>query len=114
MDWYHIWCDIKEGVDDVAFCRSVDAYLGHLRAAGLVETHRITRRKLGLAPDWAREFHILIGTNDLAQLDRAFKAAARRSGEVEALHKAVYSAVENLAFGLYRDFPDPERGGGAV
>lgn len=109
MDWYHIWCDLKEGVDDLAFAGAVDAYLGHLKATGLIEEHRLARRKLGLAPEWSREFHIMIGTRDLTQLDAAFRHAARRSGEVEALHSAVYGAVRNARFALYRDFPDPER-----
>jgi hypothetical protein len=112
MDWYHVWCDLKSGVDDLAFARAVDAYMGHLKTQGVIEEHRMTRRKLGLAPDWSREFHIMIGTRDLAQLDAAFNKAATRSGEVEALHRAVYSCVCNLWFALYRDFPDPVRGAG--
>ena len=69
------------------------------------------RRKLGLAHDAATEFHIMIGTRDLAQLDDAFNLVSRREGETEKLHKAVYSAVINLKFGLYRDFPDLARKG---
>ncbi len=69
------------------------------------------RRKLGLAHDEATEFHIMIGTRDLAQLDDAFNLVSRREGEIECLHKAVYSAVTNLKFGLYRDFPDMGRKG---
>jgi hypothetical protein len=52
------------------------------------------------------EFHIMIETKDLAQLDNAFRAAATRSGEVEKLHAGVYSRVTNARFGLARDFPD--------
>ncbi|MEE8172485.1 MAG: DUF6614 family protein [Alphaproteobacteria bacterium] len=112
MDWYHIWCDLKAGEDDLAFCRNIDAYLGHLRDNGLIEEHRLMRRKLGLAHDGAGEFHIMIGTRDLAQLDAAFNLVSARTGEIENLHKAVYSAVTNLKLGLYRDFPDPGRSGG--
>ena len=111
MDWYHVWCDLKAGEDDLAFCRNVDAYLGHLQDSGLVAEHRLMRRKLGLAYDGAGEFHIMIGTEDLAQLDAAFNLVSTREGEVERLHKAVYSAVAKVKFGLYRDFPDPQRGG---
>jgi hypothetical protein len=113
MDWYQIWCDLKPGEDDLVFCRNIDAYLGQLRADGLIEEHRLMRRKLGLAPDGATEFHIMIGTRDLAQLDAAFNLVSKREGEVETLHKAVYGAVTNLKFGLYRDFPDPWRKGDA-
>ena len=61
---------------------------------------------LGLAHDGALEFHIMIGTRDMAQLDAAFSLVSTRTGEIETLHKAVYSAVTNLKLGLYRDFPD--------
>ena len=43
---------------------------------------------------------------DMAQLERAFQRVAARSGETEALHRAVYSAVTGLRFALYRDFPN--------
>ncbi len=102
----------ERGAGDLAFCRNIDAYLGHLREAGLIEEHRLMRRKLGLAHDGAGDFHIMIGTRDLAQLDAAFSLVSTRTGEVENLHKAVYSAVTNLKLGLYRDFPDPSRTGG--
>ncbi|HJN60065.1 MAG TPA: DUF6614 family protein [Alphaproteobacteria bacterium] len=112
MDWYHIWCDLKRGEDDLAFCRNLDAYLGHLAETGVIEEHRLMRRKLGLAHDGAGDFHIMIGTNDLAQLDAAFNLVSRREEKVENLHKDVYGAVANLKFGLYRDFPDPGRASG--
>jgi len=100
---------LKPGENDLAFCKNVDAYMKHLTGEGLIEEHRITRRKLGLAPAWSTEFHILVGTRDLAQLDTAFTQVAKRSGAVEDLHRAVYSAVTNLSFALYRDFPSDER-----
>jgi Tfp pilus assembly protein PilF len=96
----------------LAFSRNVEAYLSHLQDSGLIEEHRLMRRKLGLAYDGAGEFHIMIGTNDMAQLDAAFNIVSTREGAVEILHKAVYSAVAKFKFGLYRDFPDPQRGGG--
>jgi hypothetical protein len=109
MDWCHIWCDLKPGEDDLSFRKNVESYLGDLAGQGLIEEHRLMRRKLGLAHDGASEFHIMIGTRDLAQLDSAFNLVAARAGEVESRHKAVYSVVTNLKFGLYRDFPDPGR-----
>ena len=112
MDRYHIWCDLKPGEDDLAFARNVDAWLGHLRGKGALREWRVTRRKLGLSPDGFGDFHIMVGTDDLAQLDRAFNVAAARQGDPEALHGAVYGAVTNARFALYRDFPDPVREGG--
>ena len=106
MDVYHIWCDLKDGREDKVFSAAVKAYLDHHKAGGRIENWRLMRRKLGLGPDGLGEFHIMIETRDLAQLDFAFRAAAERAGEVEKLHAAVYSRVTNAKFALARDFPD--------
>jgi hypothetical protein len=106
MDVYHIWCDLKDGREHLNFAAAVTAYLDHHKVAGRIEGWRLLRRKLGLGPDGMGEFHIMIETRDLTQLDNAFHAAAERSGEVERLHAAVYSRVANAKFGLARDFPD--------
>ncbi len=108
-DRYHIWCDLRDSSRDLEFCRAVDAWLGHLAAQGAIEGWRIGRRKLGLGPPDIGEFHIEIAVRDLAQLDEAFQEAARRRGNPEALHGAVFRAVRNTRFALYRDFPDPGR-----
>jgi hypothetical protein len=109
MDYYHIWCDLKPDESDLAFSDNLARYLGGLQAEGRIADYRLTRRKLGLAPDGFGEFHVVIETRDLAQLDAAFREVAARSGGTEARHAAVYRAVTNLRFALYRDFPDPER-----
>jgi hypothetical protein len=106
MDVYHIWCDLKDGREDKAFASAVAAYLDHHKAGGRIESWRLLRRKLGLGHDGMGEFHIMIETRDMTQLDNAFRAAATRSGEVEKLHANVYSRVINAKFGLARDFPD--------
>ena len=51
----------------------------------------------------------MVEARDLAQLDQAFQRVAARGGEVEGLHFAVNSLVDNAKFALYRDFPDPVR-----
>ncbi len=109
MDHYHIWCDLKAGVSDTEFADNVRSYLEHLKAEGLIATWRLTRRKLGLGDPRLPEFHIVLETEDLAQLDRAFQHVATRGGPVEGLHHAVNSLVDEVMFGLYRDFPDPVR-----
>ena len=109
MDTYHVWCDLKEGVKDLTFSGSIGAYMEHLKAEGLIESWRLTRRKLGFGPPTLGEFHIAMEVKDLAQLERAFQGAVAREGEFEKRHAAVYSAVTNLTIALYRDFPDPVR-----
>lgn len=109
MNIYHAWCDLKAGVSDIAFCDGVARYLGHLQAQKLIESWRLTRRKLGLSAADIGEFHLMIEVRDLAQLDRAFDHVAERSEPTEGFHFGVNSLVENVRFALYRDFPDPQR-----
>ena len=113
MDIYHIWCDLEPGVSDMEFSENVGNYLGNLRQSEFIADYRITRRKLGLGLEALGEFHIMIEARDLAQLDEAFHRVASRTGEVEGLHHAVNSLVDNAKFALYRDFPDPIRQQGA-
>ena len=109
MDLYHIWCDLKPGVRDAALAESAGKYLAHLKSEGLIENWRLTRRKLGLGPPGMGEFHIIIETKDLAQLDAAFRNVASRREPVEGFHVGVNALVQNAVFALYRDFPDPGR-----
>ena len=85
MDLYHIWCDLKTGVGDMDFTDKLNAYLGGLANAGKIESYRITRRKLGLGREGLGEFHIMIDTRDLAQLDQAFRVVASRAGPVHII-----------------------------
>ena len=113
MNIYHAWCDLKPGVRDTDFVDGVAAYMDHLRAQGLIETWRLTRRKLGLGGEGLGEFHLMMEVRDLAQLDGAFKHVATRAEPVEGFHFGVNSLVQNARFALYRDFPDPQRQRGA-
>ncbi len=109
MDYYHIWCNLKDSSKDLEFSRNVAAYLGHLAEKGLISEYKLTRRKLGFGPTELGEFHITISVIDLHQLEKAFQLVATRSGEVEAKHHPVYSAVTDFKSALYRDFPDKAR-----
>ena len=112
MDLYHIWCDLKPGVHDTGFCDAAQKYLQHLQSERLIENWRLTRRKLGLGSAALGEFHIIIETKDLAQLDAAFGRVASRREPIEGFHFGLNSLVQNAVFGLYRDFPDPVRHAG--
>jgi hypothetical protein len=109
MDQYHLWFNLKPGVGDVELCDHVNRYLGHLKEQGKIVGYRLSRRKLALGPSHLGEFHVVIETADLAQLDTAFSEVATRSGEVESLHAAVNQKVTDLTAALYRDFPDAVR-----
>jgi len=106
MNYYHIWCDLLDTPKAHEFCTAVDEYLGHLKEQKLVEGHKITRRKLGFGPPEIGEFHIIIETTDLAQLEQNFQAVAKHAPPIAKLHGNVYSRVKNFRSALYRDFPD--------
>jgi hypothetical protein len=109
MDIYHTWFNLKPGCKDVEFSRRLDRFLGSLKERGIVEGYRLTRRKLGLGPRTLGEFHVMIETKNLTQLDEAFGLMASRSEPEESRHFDVNSQVTDLTFALYRDFPDPVR-----
>ena len=97
----------------MTFSEGASKYLTHLQAKGMIESWRITRRKLGLAQPELGEFHVTIEVKDLAQLDLAFDHVAERSEPTEGYHFGVNALVQNVRFALYRDFPDPQRQRGA-
>jgi hypothetical protein len=109
MQYYEMWCNLRDSRRDLEFARAVDAYLGHLRSAGKIEGFSLKRRKFGFGPRELGEFNITVWTRDLAQLDAAFDVVATRQGEVEQLHAPVYSMVTDFTAALYRDFPDAVR-----
>ena len=108
MDLYHIWCDLKPGVRDVALVEATRNYLGRLQSDRLIEDWRLTRCKLGFGAGLG-EFHLIIETKDLVQLEQAFQHVSTRAEPVEGLHHGLNSLVQNPRFALYRDFPDPQR-----
>ena len=94
---------------DSSFAEHVHSYMEHLKADGLIQGWRLTRRKLGLGAPGHGEFHIMIEVTDLAQLDRAFRQVAAREEPTEGFHFHVNSLASNAVFALYRDFPDAFR-----
>ena len=113
MNFYHMWFNLKDTRPpaDLQFAEAVRAYLDHLKGLGQIEGWSLSRRKFGFSPPTLHEFHCVVWCKDLAQLDRAFSNVATRSGQTEALHMPVYSAVKDFTSALYRSFPDPERAG---
>jgi hypothetical protein len=109
MNHYHTWFDLKPGTKDAEFARNMARYMNHLKENGLIEGWRLTRRKLGFGPPDLGEFHIVMETRDLAQLDAAFQHVATRREPVESVHFGINAHVQNLKIGLYRDFPDEFR-----
>jgi len=112
MNVYQAFFDLKPGSSDTGFADALDAWMARLKAQGVIEGYRLLRRKLGLAPADFGEFQLLIEVRDLAQLDEAFQRVATRAEPEESPHHAVNRHVARVRFGLYRDFPDPQRARG--
>jgi hypothetical protein len=109
MDHYYAFFDAKPGVRDMVLCDAITAYMEYLKTNGLIEGWTLTRRKFGFGPAGLGEYHLDMQTRDLAQLDSAFRHVARRTEPAESVHFALNSQVANVAFALYRDFPDSIR-----
>src|SRR6476619_5834742 len=78
MDYYQGWFDLKRGVKDTAFARSLPHYMSHLKERGLIEGWKVSARNLGLAPKQFGDVHLVIETRNHAQLDDAFNHVASR------------------------------------
>ena len=109
MDCYLASFGLQDGVKDADFVSDLEAYMARLEQDGLIEGHRLLRRKLGLGPRAPGEFLLLMDVRDMAQLERAFQTVGQRAEPLEGAHFAVNSKVKDLFFALYRDFPDSFR-----
>jgi hypothetical protein len=107
-DIYHIWCNPKEGVDAKDFADKIHIFLGELVKAGKLESFRVMRMKLGFRSMDLPDFHIMMETKNMQQLDDAMSMVGRRTGELEGHHVAMNTLVdmESIQHALYRDFPD--------
>lgn len=106
MDMYNIWFDLKPEIEKAKFASSLGNFLNHMREQNTISSWRLSRCKLGLRPNELPEFHVVIETKNLEQLDRAFHLAISNQHETDQLHFDVNSKVTNLKFALYRDWPD--------
>lgn len=109
MNIYHVWCNLKESRRDLEFAENVRTLMEFLVKSGDMSAWRLTRRKLGFGPNELGEFHITMEFPSLVELEKTFGDMARRSGELEELHRKVFVMVTDFKSALYRDFPDPGR-----
>lgn len=106
MDYYHIWCNLKDNRQDLEFCRAINDYLNEFRKMNTIESFKITRRKLGFGPPEIGEFHIIIKIKNMSKLEHTWEHVAKKEEPLLSLHTAVYSKVTDFRSALYRDFPD--------
>lgn len=109
MNAYIVWVNLAEGATDLELTAAVRDYLNWLKNEGLLIQWRLQRRKLGFGPSELGEFQVTMEFESLSQMELCHERVAVRSGELEELHRAVYSRVKDYRSGLYRDFPDSVR-----
>mgnify|MGYP000474681097 CR=1 FL=1 len=109
MNLYHCSIDLRDTAKAVAFAVAVEAWMTHLKQAGMIGDWRLCRRKLGFGAPKARDFLLEVEVADLTQLDQAFRFAGSSDEAVERLYTNVHQMVGEVDVALFRPFPDPER-----
>ncbi|CUH88362.1 hypothetical protein PH5382_02298 [Phaeobacter sp. CECT 5382] len=109
MNLYHCAIDLHNEAKALIFAGAVDQWMGYLKERGVVQGHRLMRRKLNLASDNCRDFLLEIEFKNLTQLDQAFRVLGEDDEEVARLYGNVNALIAHAEFGLFRPFPDPER-----
>ena len=109
MNLYHCAIDIQNEAKALIFAGAVEQWMDYLKGRGVVQGHRLLRRKLNLASDSCRDFLLEIEFKDLTQMDQAFRVLGEEDEEVARLYRNVNTLISHAEFGLFRPFPDPER-----
>lgn len=109
MNLYHCMIELKSDAKALAFAASVEQWMGELKALGLIGEWRLMRRKLGLASGPHSDFLLEIEVEDMAALERAFRAAGKMTEGETRHYELMHGMIGSVAMGLYRPFPDPER-----
>lgn len=109
MYYYEIWVNLMPGASDLQFVRAMTQFMSDLATEQALEGYRIRRRCFGFGPEALGEFNVTISFKSLDQMDRALTRVASRRPDIEAVHSAVFSIVQDFRSGLYRDFPDASR-----
>lgn len=106
MDIYHVWCDKKGNISDLAWVTNMQGFLNHLVQEGKMVSYRITRCKMGFRSMDIPEWHVMMEFNNMAQLETAFQRVAPLEGELENKHQSFNQFADNLQHAYYRDWPD--------
>jgi len=109
MNVYLCQIDLKKDAQALLFAQALDNWMNHLQEAGVVGTWVLLRRNLNLAADCYRDFLLQIEVADLAQLDQAFRWVGQQGDTADSLYSRMHDMIEQVEFGLFRPFPDPER-----
>ena len=104
MDIYQVRCDLRPGALDTEFHANAARCMNHLRADGLIESWRLTRRTPGPGPQQRGDWHLMIELRELRRLEDTFQRMATRSDDEDddGLHQAMNARVTSARFSLTR------------
>ena len=108
MDVYTIYADHSSETNAHEFCRLMRKFLDKMQDMGRIESHRITRMKLGFRSMDLPEFRIDMEFKNMQQLDDAMTSVVRNEEMIEGEHVGFNHLVDSdtIQHFLYRDFPD--------
>ena len=108
MDVYTIYADHSSETNAHEFCRLMRKFLDKMQDMGRIESHRITRMKLGFRSMDLPEFRIDMEFKNMQQLDDAMTSVVRNEEMIEREHVGFNHLVdgETIQHFLYRDYPD--------
>ena len=108
MDVYTIYADHHKDIDAIEFCRLMRKFLDKMKDMGRIESHRITRMKLGFRSMDLPEFRIDMEFKNMQQLDDAMTSVVRNEEHIEKEHVGFNHLVDSdtIQHFLYRDYPD--------
>jgi hypothetical protein len=88
MDIYHVWCDKKGEISDLAWVKNMRGFLDHLVQEDKMVSYRITRCKMGFRSMDIPEWHVMMEFQNMTQLENAFQRVAPLEGELESKHQS--------------------------
>ena len=108
MDVYTIYADHSSETNAHEFCRLMRKFLDKMQDMGRIESHRITRMKLGFRSMDLPEFRIDMEFKNMQQLDDAMTSVICNDDNIEKEHVGFNHLVnsDTIQHFLYRDFPD--------
>lgn len=109
MNLYHCMIELKSDAKALAFAAATEQWMCEMRARGLIGQWRLMRRKLGLASGAHSDFLLEIEVEDMAALERAFRAAGKLDEGETRHYDLMHGMIAHADMGLYRPFPDAER-----
>ena len=109
MNLYHCMIDLKNDAKAIVFAKAISDWMDHLKSEGFIKSWRLMRRKLNLASDAHRDFLLEVEISGMAELDKLFRYACSSTDDVEEYYDKVHHMIDTVDYGLFREFPDPER-----